>query len=265
MSDLSGKSIIVTGASQGIGRGMAQRFVADGARVIIADIADEQGERLAAELGSSALFVHVDVTDEAQVAGVVDLAVERFGRLDGMVNNAGILGARGHIADADLGEWLRTMDILLTSVMLGIKHAARIMVPQGSGSIVNTSSTAGVQGGLGAHAYTAAKHAVIGLTKSTAVELIRSGIRVNAICPGATVSSLTTVLVTGDASKTDEAAAYMAAKSPTGRAPMPEDIAGIAAYLMSDESWLMSGTALILDGTKEVLASAGLKYYGPDI
>ncbi len=153
----NGRVAVVTGGASGIGEGIVRRFVADGGRCVIADLHVERAEALAAELGDAVIAERVDVTQEADLASVVDLAVARFGRLDCMFNNAGMLGVVGSIVDHSLDAWNQTMEVLSTSVFLGIREAARVMIPQGGGAIVNTASTAGVRGGLGPHGYTAAK------------------------------------------------------------------------------------------------------------
>jgi NAD(P)-dependent dehydrogenase (short-subunit alcohol dehydrogenase family) len=163
---LKGRVAVVTGGARGIGEGTVRRFVEEGASVIISDLQAEAGEALARELGAAARFIRTDVTREEDVAAAVDLAVREFGRLDCMINNAGIVGAIGSIKDTSVKAWDATIAVLLRGVFLGMKHAARVMIPQQSGSIVSLASTAGVMGGLGPHAYTAAKHAVVGLTKS---------------------------------------------------------------------------------------------------
>ena len=249
MSDrLDGMVAVITGAASGIGAGTARRFVAEGASVVLADIQQELGESLNDELGDSALFAPTDVTSEDDVAAAVDMAVDQWGRLDVMFNNAGILGAVGSIADTPLGDWERTISVLLTGAFLGSKHAARVMVPRGSGSIINTSSIAGVTGGLAPHAYSTAKHGVIGLTRTVASEMAAHGVRVNAIAPGNTISAMTADVMTGDHSNLDEAAAVIRSKSPLGIAGEPGDIAGAVVYLASDEARYITGHTLVIDG-----------------
>jgi NAD(P)-dependent dehydrogenase (short-subunit alcohol dehydrogenase family) len=243
---LDGRVAVVTGAASGIGAGTARRFLQEGARVVVADIQDEPGQALATELGDAAVFVRCDVTSEDDVAAAVDLAVSRFGRLDIMFNNAGIVGVVGPIAETPVEAWDNTVSILLRGVFLGVKHAAGVMIPQGSGVIISTSSTAGILGGLGPHAYTAAKHGVIGLTKSVANELAQYGIRVNAISPGNTATAMTAA-VTGNADDVDATAARIAKMSPLGYSGHPEDIAAAAAYLASDDARYVTGHTLVVD------------------
>ncbi len=257
-----GRVAVVTGGASGIGEGIVRRFVADGGRCVIADLHVERANALAAELGDAVIAERVDVTQEADLASVVDLAVARFGRLDCMFNNAGMLGVVGSIVDHSLDAWNQTMEVLSTSVFLGIREAARVMIPQGGGAIVNTASTAGVRGGLGPHGYTAAKFAVVGLTESTAVELSAHNIRVNAIAPGRTVSGLTADLIAGDPDDMATTASHMASKARNGRAAFPADIAAAAVFLASDEAWFVNGACLVIDGAAETLGDKATRYYG---
>jgi NAD(P)-dependent dehydrogenase (short-subunit alcohol dehydrogenase family) len=244
---LEGKTAVITGAASGIGAGTARLFVSEGARVVVADMQVEAGQALVEELGDRALFAEVNVLDEAQVAAAVDLAVSDFGRLDVMFNNAGIVGAVGRISEMSVEAWDNTLAILLRGVFLGVKHAARVMLPQNSGVILNTASTAGVLGGLGPHAYTAAKHGVIGLTKSVANELAPNAIRVNAIAPGNTVTAMTASVTTGDHEDLEATNARIASMSPLGYAGVPDDIAAAALYLASDDARYVSGHTLVVD------------------
>jgi NAD(P)-dependent dehydrogenase (short-subunit alcohol dehydrogenase family) len=244
---LEGKTAVITGAASGIGAGTARLFVAEGARVVVADMQVDAGRALVDELGDRARFAEVNVKDEGQVAAAVDFAVSEFGRLDIMFNNAGIVGAVGRISETSVEAWDNTIDILLRGVFLGVKHAARVMLPQNSGVIINTSSTAGVMGGLGPHAYTAAKHGVIGLTRSVANELAPNGIRVNAISPGNTVTAMTASVTSGDPTDLEGTNARIASTSPLGYAGVPADIAAAALYLASDDARYVSGHTLVVD------------------
>ncbi len=248
---LEGKTAVITGGASGIGAGTAELFAEHGANVVVADLQEEAGRAFVADLvdrfGDVARFAACDVTSEADVAAAVDLAVAEFGRLDIMFNNAGIVGVVGRIAETDVEAWDHTIAILLRGVFLGIKHAARVMMSQESGVIISTSSTAGILGGLGPHAYTTAKHGVIGLTKSVANELAPNGIRVNAISPGNTATAMTAAVSTGDADNVDGAADYIASGSPLGYAGFPADIAAAALYLASDDARYVSGHTLVVD------------------
>ena len=244
---LAGKVAVITGGASGIGAETVRQFLVHGASVIIADLQDEVGEAFAKELGDRTRFVRTDVTSEDDVAAAVDLAVSTFGRLDVMFNNAGIVGAIGPIASTTIDAWNATMNILITGAFLGMKHAARVMIPQRSGNIISTSSTAGVIGGLGPHTYTAAKHAVVGLTKSVASELGQYGIRVNAIAPGNTVTAMTAAVMTGDHTNLETATKAIASTSHLGIAGTPLDIANAVVYLASEEARYVSGHCLVVD------------------
>ena len=260
---LDGRVAVVTGAASGIGEGTAERFVAEGARVVVADLQEEAGKAVAERLGESAVFLRTDVTVEEDVAAAVDLAVSHFGALDVMVNNAGIVGVAGRIADTPAEAWDRTIAVLLRGVFLGIKHAARVMVPQKKGAIVSVSSVAGVMGGLGPHAYTAAKHGVVGLTESTATELAGHGIRVNAVAPGNTVSAMTAGVLADTGGDLRLAAKAIAKGSVLGIAGMPEDIASAILYLASDEARYVSGHTLVIDGC-QTLGTAAVQFHSQD-
>jgi NAD(P)-dependent dehydrogenase (short-subunit alcohol dehydrogenase family) len=217
--------------------------------VLLTDIQDDRGQRVAAELGDRCRFLHCDVTSELDVAGAVDAAVREFGRLDCMFNNAGIVGTQGGIDEIPLEEYEFTMAVLLRSVFLGMKHAARIMKPQQSGVILNTTSIGGLQGGLGPHIYGAAKGAVVALTKNVAAELGAWSIRVNAIAPGKILTPMNAANLTGDPDAMDEAREAFATRTPLrGRIGVAEDIAHAALWLASDDAGFVSGHTLVVDG-----------------
>ena len=246
---VSGQVAVVTGAASGLGEATARLMHAEGASVILTDIQDDRGQRVAAELGERCRYLHCDVTSESDVAGAVDTAVREFGRLDCMFNNAGIIGAHGGIDEIPLEEYEFTMAVLLRSVFLGMKHAARVMKPQHSGVILNTTSIGGLQGGLGPHVYGAAKGAVIALTKNVAAELGAWSIRVNAIAPGKILTPMNAANLTGDPDAMDEAREAFATRTPLrGRIGVAEDIAHAALWLASDDAGFVSGHTLVVDG-----------------
>lgn len=244
---LQGKVALITGAASGIGAGAARLFHANGATVVLSDMQEGPGGAIARELGDRARFIRADVTSEADIAAAVDFAVSEFGGLDIMVNNAGVVGAVGGIAQTPLEDWNRTIAILLTGVFLGTKHAARVMIPARKGSILSIASTAGVIGGLGPHAYTAAKHGVVGLTKSAASELAQYGVRVNAVAPGNTVTAMTAFVITGDGANHEQASQNIAAGAPLGIAATAQDPAFALLYLASDEARYVTGHTLLVD------------------
>jgi NAD(P)-dependent dehydrogenase (short-subunit alcohol dehydrogenase family) len=245
---LKGKVAAITGAASGIGAATARKFAAHGCRVVIGDIQQKEGEALAAEIGDNALFVHCNVTIESDVAKLVDTAVSHFGQLDIMFNNAGIVGAIGPIELTPENEWKKTLDILLNGVFYGMKHATRIMKPQGSGSIISMSSVAGVTGGLGPHAYAAAKHAVVGLTKNVAAEVGAYGVRVNAIAPYSMATPMVADAYLADHTDIDRTMQMLADESPLKqRAGTADDVANAALWLASDESGYTSGHTLTTD------------------
>jgi len=246
-SRVKDKVVLITGGAFGIGAGTAKRFIEEGAFVVISDIDAEAGQRLADALGPAARFISVDVTKEEDVAGAVDFAISEFGRLDCIINNAGIIGAVGSIKDIPVEAWDQTTAILLRGVFLGMKHAARVMIPQKAGAILSMSSTAGVNGGLGPHVYSAAKHGIIGLTRSVGSELAKHGIRVNAVAPGNIATEMTSALIAGDPTQGEMAAEMIAQISPLGIAGYPVDVANALLYLASDEARYITGHTLVID------------------
>jgi len=170
MGRLDGKVAIITGGASGIGEGTVKLFVGHGAKVVIADVQDQAGERIARELGENVVYQHTDVSKEADIEAMINLAVSKFGRLDCLFNNAGFGGVSGEIDQIELGaDYDATIGVMFTGVMLGMKHAAKIMKQQKSGSIISTASVAAIQGGLGPHVYSGIKAGVIGLTQSVAL------------------------------------------------------------------------------------------------
>ncbi len=250
MDKLDGKVAVITGGASGIGEATVRLFVEEGARVVIADIQDRKGETLADVLGGRAVYQHTDVGREDDVEGAVSRAVSEYGRLDCMFNNAGFGGAVGPIEDIPVDEYDITMNVLLRGVFLGMKHAARQMKTQGSGSIISTASVAGLRVGHGPHIYSAAKAAIIHLTCSVATELGESGIRVNCICPGAIATPIFKVAFpeVDEATVVEAVKPILAQLSPLKRSGLPEDIASAAMWLASDDSSFVTGHPLVVDG-----------------
>jgi NAD(P)-dependent dehydrogenase (short-subunit alcohol dehydrogenase family) len=247
---LSGKIAVITGGASGIGEATARLFVDQGARVVIADIQDDRGHDVASSLGDAAVFRRCDVSSEQDVADLVDTAVTQFGRLDVMFNNAGIIGAVGPIDQLDIADYDMTMNVLARSVALGMKHAARVMKPQEGGVILSTSSIAAVRAKFGPHTYSAAKTAVLSLTRTVAAELGAWGIRVVAIVPGKHATPMTADAILGDATAVDATLErFRTEHTPLiGRAGLAADIAHAALWLASDDAGFVSGHALVVDG-----------------
>ena len=248
MHRLSGKVAIITGAASGMGRATAIRFAGEGAKIVIADLNKDGGEAAARdcrENGSDAVFQKADVSGEADVKAAVERAVKEFGRLDVIYNNAGLGGAVGPLENITVENWDKTMAILLRGVFLGIKHSIPAMRKVGGGSIISTASIAGIQGYAGIHPYSAAKAAVINLTRSAATELAKDKIRVNCICPGGINTPLVYGNVKGGA---DSAARFLSKMQPMPREGRPDDIANMALFLASDESEWITGAAMVVDG-----------------
>jgi NAD(P)-dependent dehydrogenase (short-subunit alcohol dehydrogenase family) len=253
-NELIGKVAIVTGGASGIGAGIAERFVAEGARVVIADVERDRGADLAAKLGADAVFRPADVSDPEQISALVAGAVETFGGLDVMVNNAGV-SSRMHrsFLDDDLADFHRVMSVNVLGVMAGTRDAARQMAISGGGSIINVSSIGGIQAGGGVMSYRASKAAVIMFTKSAAIELAHYDIRVNCIAPG---NIPTTLVATAATEKSPEELArfehaireQMRADRPLKREGTPADIAEAALYLAGERSRYVTGTVLPVDG-----------------
>jgi len=248
MGRLDGKVTAITGGASGIGAGTVRRFVEEGARVLIADLDEEKGTALASELGDAVGFLRTDVSKEQDVADMITDAVDRFGRLDCLFNNAGFGGALGPIESTSVDDYDLTMDVLLKSVFLGLKHVAPVMKAQGSGSIINTASVAGLRPGYAPHLYSVAKSAVIHLTKSVALELGENNIRVNAICPGFIATPLAAGRPDADESQIQQLRESGASSQVLGRVGEPRDIANMALWLASDESEWVTGREHVVDG-----------------
>jgi len=252
VSRLAGKVALITGGASGIGEGTVRLFVAEGASVVVADLQDARGGRVAAELGARAAYVHADVSREADVKAAVDATVQRFGRLDCIFNNAGYGGVGGRVSEIPVDGFDETMGVLVRGVFLGMKHAAAVMKPQGSGSIISTASIAGLVTGLAPHVYTTAKAAVIHLTRSVAMELGEHNIRVNCICPGGIATPIFGKGLGLSPERAEEIVPLMKGVlenlQPIRRAGLPEDIAQAALWLASDDSTFVNGHALVVDG-----------------
>lgn len=254
MARLDGKVVVITGGASGIGAATAQLFVAEGARVVIGDLQADLGAEVAADLGTSATFRRCDVSREEDVASLVQEAVNRWGRLDCIFNNAGFGGAIGPVSSISEDDFDLSFDVLLTCVFFGMKHAAPVMQAAGSGSIISTASAAGLVSGLFGHLYSVAKGAVIHLTRSVALELAEEGIRVNAIAPGNVATPLSSgspISVAGrDASETQmqRLREELADAQPIRRVGEPVDVANAALFLCGDESQWLTGQVLAVDG-----------------
>lgn len=251
---LEGRVVAVTGGASGIGRAAVLHFLGEGASVVAADYNAAAGEALVDELDRSKQlrFVRADVSVETDVAGIVAAAAEEFGRLDVMVNNAGVGGAFGPITGIEVDDWDWTFGVLLRGVFLGIKHAARAFRQQGSGgAIVNTASVAGLRAGAGPAAYSAAKAGVINLTRSAALELAADHIRVNCVCPG----GINTPLL-GQGASAEAVGQVLDHIQPWPEHGRPEDVAAAMCFLASDDARFVTGEALVVDGGFTIAAGA---------
>ncbi|WP_293786776.1 SDR family NAD(P)-dependent oxidoreductase [uncultured Aeromicrobium sp.] len=250
---------VVTGGARGIGAAIAGTVVRDGGRVLVADLDEEAGRVLEGRLGSSARFLRADVTAEQDVRALFAHAERELGPVDAVYANAGAVGVIGTLAETAAEDFRSTLDLLVGSVFVTFKHAVATMRDRGRGAMVATASVASLRGGLGPHAYTAAKHAVKGLVESVAVEVAPYGLTVNAVAPGGTVSSLSAGLI--GASPDDLRTAYeqLAARSSSGVPTTSEDVAE-AAYFLS-RARRVNGATLVVDGGDAVLGTAGRAYY----
>jgi NAD(P)-dependent dehydrogenase (short-subunit alcohol dehydrogenase family) len=243
---MSSPVVLITGALTGIGRAAAVVFAQEGARIVVSGRRDKQGQELAAELqglGAEAIFVRTDVRNDDDVRSLVDQTVKRFGRLDIAVNNAGTEGAPGPVMEQTAESFAATFDTNVLGTLLSMKHELRAMLPQGSGSIVNVSSAYGSVGAAGASVYVASKHAVEGLTKSAALEVAGTGVRVNVVAPGTTDTGMLTRFTS-----TDENKAALVSTVPVKRLAAPEEIAQVIAFVASANASYMTGASIPVDG-----------------
>ncbi|MFD5627844.1 SDR family NAD(P)-dependent oxidoreductase [Streptomyces sp. NPDC127072] len=252
MGKLDGRVVLVTGAARGQGEQEARLFVAEGAEVLVADVLDDQGEALAKEIG--ARYVHLDVSLEEDWRAAVAAATSAYGRIDGLVNNAGILRFN-ELVDTPLEEFQRVVQVNQVGVFLGIKTLAPEIAAAGGGTIVNTASYAGLTGMAMVGAYSATKHAIIGLTRVAALELAAKGIRVNAVCPGAIDTAMSNPArldpgadPTGGAAASEALDGLYRKLVPLGRIGRPEEVARLALFLTGEDSSYITGQPFVIDG-----------------
>ena len=248
MDRLADKVAVITGGASGIGAAAAEKLLGEGAYVVLGDIQEQAGADMVAALGDRSRFKVCDVTKEDQVEALIQSAVDEFGRIDVMFNNAGIVGALGPLESTTAEEWQFTLDILLNGVFYGMKHASKHMKQARSGSIISMSSVAGVTGGLGPHAYAAAKHAVVGITRNLAAEVCAFGVRVNCIAPDSVATPMVAQAYLDDHTDIDSTLKMLTDESPlSGRPGLADDVANAVLWLASDESGYTSGHTLTID------------------
>lgn len=238
--------VLITGAMTGIGRATALAFAREGANIVVSGRRDEAGQALVTELralGVQAEFIRADVREDDEVRHLVERTIERFGRLDAAVNNAGTEGQPGPVTEQTAASYAATFDTNVLGALLSMKHELRIMLAQGSGSIVNVSSALGKVGAEGASVYVASKHAVEGLTKAAAIEVAARGVRVNAVAPGPTDTDMLDRFTGGNEGK-----AYVATQLPIKRLGLPEEVAAAIVFVALGKASFMTGQSLSIDG-----------------
>lgn len=252
LTDTTAKSIVITGGAGDIGRAIARRHIRDNGRVVLVDISADRLESAEQELDADSnqiLSIVADVTSDSQVSAFVEESVNFLGRLDGLFNNAGVEGLVAPIVEYPLEQFRHVIEVNLFGVLLGLKHVLPIMVKQGNGAIVNTASVGGIRGAANLSAYAASKHAVIGLTRTAALEVARHGVRVNAVCPSAVTGRMIRSIEKMSTSRPSHMSdGSFADLNPTKRLASADEVANVAAFLASDSASFVNGAAWVVDG-----------------
>jgi NAD(P)-dependent dehydrogenase (short-subunit alcohol dehydrogenase family) len=252
MGRLDNKIAVITGGASGIGKAIVKLFEQEGAHIVFGDIQDDLGKALADELGSNAIYLHANVRKESDIKGLIDLAIEKYGRLDIMINNVGIGGVTAPIEELPMDAVDVTMEVNFRSAVIGMKHAAAVMIKQKSGSIISMASIAGIQAGIGSVIYSVTKAAIISLTRNVALELADRNIRVNCVCPGLVGTALWGRALGFPQDKAERLSKLLSielAKGNPMKVPITTDhISKAALFLASDDSTHITGHPLVVDG-----------------